>query len=178
MSLAGQNVQPTRYTVVPRTLVFLTRPGAVLLLRIPPGRGAWSGLYNGVGGHLEQGEDPLRGAAREVREETGLTPYRLRLCGVVLVDTGSRPGIGLYVFRGRARGAAAPAGPEGAAAWVPVEALDGLPLVEDLPTLLPRVLKQRAGAPPFCAVYRYDPAGALQIEFAEGGKPDYEPGSR
>lgn len=166
MSLAGQNVQPTRYTVVPRTLVFLTRPGEVLLLRIPPGGGAWAGLYNGVGGHLEQGEDPLSGAVREVREETGLTPSGLRLCGVVLVDTGSRPGIGLYVFRGRARAAAHPAGPEGAATWVPLTALEGLPLVEDLRVLLPRVLAARPAAPPFNAVYRYDESGALRIHFA------------
>jgi 8-oxo-dGTP diphosphatase len=166
MSLAGQRLQPERYSVIPRTLTFLTRPGEVLLMRVPPGRGAWAGRFNGVGGHLEQGEDPLSSAAREIAEETGLTAEALQLAGVVVIDTGGTPGIGLYVFRGTCPPGTPTPGKEGTAEWVETSRLEDLPLVEDLPALLPRVLEAE-GRPPFSASYTYAQDGRLTIRFAE-----------
>src|SRR3989304_623329 len=124
MSLAGQRLQPERYSVTPRTLTFLPRPGEVLLMRVPPGRGAWAGCYNGVGGHLEQGEDPLTSAVREIAEETGLAAEAMQLAGVVVVDTGGTPGIGLYVFRGTGPPGEPTPGREGTAEWVETARLD------------------------------------------------------
>jgi 8-oxo-dGTP diphosphatase len=167
MSLPGQRVQPQRYTVLPRTLTFLTRPGQVLLMRIPPGRGAWAGLYNGLGGHIEQGEDPLTSARREVSEESGISPGHLRLSGVVLVDTGSKPGIGLYVYTGEPQDGVVRSGPEGSAEWVNTAELPHLPLVEDLPILLDRILSHKSDTAPFSAVYSYDGQGRLDIHFGE-----------
>ena len=165
MSLAGQRVDPKRYTVVPRTLVFLTRPGQILLQKVPPGRGAWAGLYNGLGGHLEPGEDPLSGARREVQEEAGLAVETLRLRGVVIVDTGEAPGIGLYVFSGEVGAEPARSGPEGDLEWLRIGDLAHTPLVEDLPLLLPRILQPNDDRP-FCGVYTYE-AGSLRVRFAE-----------
>jgi 8-oxo-dGTP diphosphatase len=145
--------------------VFLTRPGQVLLQKVPPGRGAWAGLHNGLGGHLEPGEDPLSGARREVLEEAGIRVEALHLRGVVIVDTGAAPGIGLYVFSGEAPSNAVASGPEGDLVWVRAADLAGIPLVEDLTQLLPRVLEKGEGEP-FSAVYTYD-GGALRIRFAE-----------
>lgn len=167
MSLAGQRLDPARYRVVPRTLTFLTRGERVLLLRLPRTRGAWSGCYNGVGGHLEPGEDPLSGARREVREETGLEPDSLTLRGVALIDTGQPTGIALYLFHGTCAAGEPIAGQEGEALWVEIEQLGSLPLVEDLPTLLPRILQDPHGGPPFSAAYRYDGEGNLTIHFGE-----------
>lgn len=167
MSLAGQRLDPTRYHVVPRTLTFLTRDDRVLLLRVPQTRGAWAGRYNGVGGHLEPGEDPASGARREVREETGLETERLTLRGVILIDTGQPTGIALYVFHGTCAQGEPKAGQEGEAAWVRIEDLGSVPLVEDLPALLPRVLASTEATPPFSAVYRYDAQGQLTIHFGE-----------
>jgi 8-oxo-dGTP diphosphatase len=166
MSLAGQRLQPERYAVIPRTLTFLTRPGEVLLMRVPPGRGAWAGRYNGVGGHIEPGEDPLSSARREVAEETGLAVEGLHLAGVVVVDTGGSPGIGLYVFRGPGPAGAPRPGSEGTAEWVPTSRLGEIPLVDDLPILLPRVLDSEGG-PPFSACTTYAADGRLTIRFAE-----------
>jgi 8-oxo-dGTP diphosphatase len=166
MSLAGQRLQPERYAIVPRTLTFLTRPGEVLLMQVPPGRSAWAGHYNGLGGHLEQGEDPLRSALREVREETGLVVDSLRLRGVVVIDTGSVPGIGLYVFQGLGPPGRPSPGREGTAEWVEISRLGELPLVEDLPALLPRVLDAE-DRPPFSAAYSYSEDGRLRVRFAE-----------
>ena len=166
MSLAGQRLQPDRYAIIPRTLTFLIRPGEVLLMRVPPGRGAWAGHYNGLGGHLERGEDPLGSALREIREETGLVVPSLRLCGVAVIDTQRVPGLGLYVFHGAAPPGEPSPTPEGTAEWVEVSRLGELPLVEDLPALLPRVLEAE-DRPPFCAAYSYAEDGRLTIRFAE-----------
>ena len=55
--------------------------GRILLVKrkYPPGRGLWSV----PGGHVEPGEDILRAAVRELREETGVTGDPL---GVINVD--------------------------------------------------------------------------------------------
>jgi 8-oxo-dGTP diphosphatase len=162
--LAGQRLDTERYTVVPRTLVFLTRPGEVLLQRVPPGRGPWAGLYNGLGGHIERGEDPQRSAQREVEEESGLRAEALRLRGVVLVDTKQSIGIGLYVFTGGAPPGPLQSGLEGTLEWVATDQVTSLPLVQDLTILLPRVLGP--DGPPFSAVYTYDDEGELSVRFA------------
>jgi 8-oxo-dGTP diphosphatase len=165
VSLAGQRIDPGRYAVIPRTLVFLTRPGEVLLQRVPPGRGAWAGLYNGLGGHVERGEDPLTSARREVREESGLIVEDLRLRGIVIVDAEALLGIGLYVFTGEGPPGKARAGPEGGLEWIQTADLLDCPLVEDLHVLLPRLLPSD-DSPPFAAVYTYAGDGRLTIHFA------------
>lgn len=166
MSLAGQRLDPRRYTVVPRTLSFLVRGGEVLLLRVGAERGAWAGRLNGLGGHIEPGEDVLTSARREIREEAGLSPGDLRLCGVVMIDTGP-PGIGLFVLVGSVPAQAAPQpGPEGRPEWVRLDRLDQAPLVEDLPAILPRALASHAAHAVFLARYQYDQDGQLRISFA------------
>lgn len=52
------------------TVVF--RDGKLLALRRSPHKDAGAGLWEIVSGRLLPGEEPLQGAAREVREETGL----------------------------------------------------------------------------------------------------------
>jgi len=164
MTLAGQRVQPDRYTVIPRTITFLVRGDSVLLIRIASGRGAWAGKLNGVGGHIERGESPAAAARREVFEETGVKPGELKLCGVVLVDAGT-PGIGLYVFVGEPVSAGIKAGPEGAPEWVPLAALPEQDLVADLPQLLPHAIASYADDHAFSALTRFDANGDPILHF-------------
>jgi len=164
-----QSVDPDRYTVVPRTLAFLTRPGYVLLTRLPDDHPDWPGCYNGVGGHIERGEDAASAARREIVEETGLVPRNLRLCGTVWIDTGVQPGIALLVFTGEAEGAPAAAGAE-VPRWTPRQELEHLRLVQDLRVLLPRALDRNPDDPPFSALYRYDASGRLRISFDGEGE--------
>jgi len=171
MSLAGQRVDPRRYTVVPRCLIFGVAGERILLLHLPAERGPWGGLYNGIGGHVEAGEDPRSAARREFREETGLSPLAMVLAGVVLISTGTSPGIGLYVFVAGVGGGTVTTSQEGTPTWVTREEVGRLPLVADLPTLLPRALAVLEGEPPFCAVYRYDDQGRLSIAFGEQETP-------
>lgn len=166
MPTDGQRLDPTRYTIVPRTLTFVLRGDQVLLLRLNPDRGEWAGKLNGLGGHIEAGEDVLTSARREIREEAGISPGDLRLCGVVLIDTGSVPGIGLYVCVGRMVDQTPPvAGPEGKPVWVKVDALAGQPLVEDLPILLPRAIDAYRDHSCFSARSQYDAQGSLRVVF-------------
>ena len=168
MSLAGQRLDPSRYTVVPRTISFLVRGDEVLLLRLGADRGEWAGRLNGLGGHIEPGEDVLSSARREIREEAGLSPGVLRLCGVVMIDVGP-PGIGLFVLVGTLPDDAMPrGGQEGHPGWIQLDRLEQMPLVEDLPALIPRALACFATRDVFLARYHYDQQGGLRISFADG----------
>lgn len=166
MSLEGQRLQPDRYALIPRTLTFLFQDHQILLIKVPKDRGDWAGLYNGVGGHVERGEDPYTAALREVNEETGLSPSNLRLRGVVQIDTNVNPGIVLFVFQGEVQeGADLVTGPEGTPEWISLFDLDDLPLVEDLYELIPRVQSAMVLNHPFFASYHYNAEGQLSIRF-------------
>jgi 8-oxo-dGTP pyrophosphatase MutT (NUDIX family) len=43
-------------------------------------------LYNGIGGHIEAGEDILEAAQRELNEETGISQVELSICGQIMID--------------------------------------------------------------------------------------------
>jgi 8-oxo-dGTP diphosphatase len=165
MSLAGQRVQPERYQVIPRTLSFLLCDKEILLVRIAKDRGAWAGLFNGLGGHIEQAEVPQRAAEREIEEETGLTPSKLNYCGVILVDTGSSPGIGIHVFVGEVAKQDFTPSPEGEPAWINLEELEDIPLVEDLPLIIPKALEAYHTGQPFSGLTSFDVNGKPSIHF-------------
>ena len=167
MSLDGQRLDPGRYAVIPRTISFIVRQDEVLLIKLPSDRAGWSGRYNGIGGHVEIGEDPASAARREVLEETGLKLLDQHLCGVVTVDTGESPGIGLFVFVGEATEGDLQTGPEGTPAWLPLDRLAEFSLVEDLDFLIPQALRAQANKEVFFAAYSYDSQGELQISLAE-----------
>jgi 8-oxo-dGTP pyrophosphatase MutT (NUDIX family) len=114
---------------------------------------------------MEQGEDPLTAARRELWEEAGLRPM-LRLCGVVAVDVEPALGVGLYVFTGECpEGEPIPSN-EGHTEWVPFEGLASLPLLEDVAWMLERIRAMTPGNPPFLARSFYDEGGNLRMVFA------------
>ncbi|MEA2007565.1 MAG: NUDIX domain-containing protein [Chloroflexota bacterium] len=164
MPVSDQGVTQDRYTLIPRTLIFITRGDSVLLLKGAPDKRIWANYYNGVGGHIERGEDVLSAARRELAEETGLSVNNLWLCGTVIVDTQRSPGIGLYVFKGESEGGSLTPSPEGDLEWVPFGNIARKPLVEDLYVILPKVLRMRETQPPFAARYFYDRDEKLVVE--------------
>ena len=165
MPVSEQGVDLSRFMLIPRVLIFITRGISVLLLKGAPTKRLWAGKYNCVGGHVEPGEDILSAARRELREETGLSAD-LRLCGTVVVDTGQNPGIGLYVFTGECPAGTPIPSAEGTLEWVPFEEVSGLPVLEDLPFLLERLRAMQPGDAPFSARSYYDRSQHLILEFA------------
>jgi 8-oxo-dGTP diphosphatase len=165
MGKSDQGVSNDRYKVIPRTLIFITKGNKVLLIRGAPDKRIWANQYNGIGGHVERSEDVLSSARREIMEEAGIEILSLWLCGLVMVDVREDVGIGLYIFRGEFEKGELRKSEEGELEWIDQSEINQYHLVEDLPVLLPRILKMEKGDIPFSASYSFDHNQKLQISF-------------
>ncbi|MHB0857488.1 MAG: NUDIX domain-containing protein [Anaerolineae bacterium] len=167
MRIEEQGIEQDRYVVTPRTLTFLTFGQDVLLLRGATGRLRFPGKLNGVGGHLESGEEPLEAALREVREETGLVLDGLTLRVIVhITGKALAAGVMLFVFVGAAPSREVRAAPEGDLDWYPLQALPA-DVVEDLPVLLQHVIPQ-SGNRLVYGLYTIGANGELSWSFRPG----------
>ncbi|MBN1679908.1 MAG: 8-oxo-dGTP diphosphatase [Anaerolineae bacterium] len=151
----GADATAGRWLTIPRTLCFITHGDDILLLKRGKHKRVYPGRYNGVGGHIERDEDPLTGAIREMQEETALDVTGVRLRGIIHVDAGHTNGILVFVFSAQATTRTFRDSDEGTLEWVPRDALDTLPLAEDLPALLPLIL-ENGSSTPFFAHSSYD----------------------
>lgn len=161
-----QRLSFDRYVCIPRTLIFLTRGDRILLLKGAPTKRLWANQYNGVGGHVEYGEDVLTAAKRELLEETGLSAD-LGLVGTLMVDVEPEMGVCLYIFSGESLTGEPRPSIEGTPEWLPRNELNQHPLVEDVAILLARIQKMQPGDPPFAAHSFYDEQERLKVKFGD-----------
>ena len=106
--------------------------------RHPPNAGLW----NGIGGKLQPGEDPFAACIREVREETGFAINAPVLRALLVVSVKSTGDLWtIFVFAADAPAGEPVESDEGALQWVPVDQLPTLPVPADLPLILPRVFE-------------------------------------
>ena len=163
MGSSEQGVQKDRYKVIPRVLIFIFKDKDVLLLKGAPTKKIWANKYNGIGGHVEKGEDALNAARRELSEETGLGIEDLKLTGTVLIDPGGETGITLYVYYGDYKGGELKPSIEGSLEWINSADIGRYPVVEDLITLVPLVRNSFLDGKCFSGMYRYDKNDQLVI---------------
>ena len=166
MKKGDQHPDPGRYQLVPRTLCFVFHDDDLLLLRVAPSKRLWANLYNGIGGHVDRGEDVASAARREIREETGLDVDGLRLTGVITIDVEPQLGIALYLFTAQARQRLVTPSAEGKLEWFSTDCVPLDEMVDDLPQLIERVLVMGGSHAPFCARYSYGSEDELIVEFA------------
>ena len=165
MPKSDQGIGSNRYMLIPRTLIFILQGDEVLLIKGGPHKRIWANLYNGIGGHIERGEDVNASARRELEEETGLKVNDLRLVGTILVDANEMTGVGIYIMIGNYVDGEIRTSEEGLLEWVKMFDLDQLPLVEDVKIILKRIVSMRANSPPFSARSYYDADDRLQLFF-------------
>lgn len=163
----GADAVEGRWIVIPRTLCFVTNGDDVLLMKRSPHKRVFPNQYNGLGGHIERGEDPLAGARREIREEAGLDVREVRLRAVNHIDAGKTSGILLFVFTAISDTREVTANDEGTLHWIRIADVSALDLVEDLPVLLPRVLSMGETEPPLFIHVSYDEDDVIQLRVAE-----------
>jgi 8-oxo-dGTP diphosphatase len=152
-----QVILKDRYHVVPRTLILVFKEEKVLLQKGAPTKKIWAGYFNGLGGHVERGEDALSAARRELMEEAGLECSDLHLCGTVMIDVEEHNGIMLFVMTGNKVQGHITESNEGSLHWINVAELKEMNLVEDIPEIVERILKNRGEI--FHAHYAYDEHG-------------------
>lgn len=164
----GANATAGRWLTIPRTLCFVLHGDSVLLMKRAAHRRVFPNQYNGVGGHIEHDEDPLSGARREIKEETGLNVHDLQLKAVYNIDAGQSTGIVLFVFTALSDSREFVSdNREGTLHWIPQSQVMQLDLVEDLPLILPRIFAMQPNEAPLFVHVSYNAADNIQMRFAE-----------
>lgn len=121
------------------TVLCLVRRGNEILLQNRV-KDDWKG-YALPGGHVETGESIVDACIREMKEETGLTVSKLKLCGIKQfpVDKGRYI---VFLFKTDSFEGQLCSSEEGAMEWVRVDELDAYATVSDLKELLEVMLRE------------------------------------
>jgi len=159
MTTNPQKILRGRYQVVPRSIILIVKDHQVLLQKGEAEKKIYPGLYNGIGGHIECGEDVLAAARRELEEEAGITCENLELAGTIMIDVNVGEGILLFVFTGDETTGELTHSEEGTLHWVDISQLHHIKVVEDVPELVANVLKHNETGQLFFGRYLYNDEG-------------------
>jgi 8-oxo-dGTP diphosphatase len=159
MTQNPQVILKGRYQVVPRTLILIFRGDSVLLQQGAPTKKIWAGYYNGLGGHIERGEDILSATRRELKEEAGIECLDLHLIGTVMIDVKENSGILMFVMTGKQILGDVIESEEGILNWINLSDLHKIKAVEDIPEIVARIQDMDKKNEIFHAHYGYDSSG-------------------
>ena len=158
------NVIRSKYQLVPRTLIFIERNDEILLIHKNKKDSFGFSKLNGIGGHIEKGEEPYESAKREILEESGLIIDQLSLVAIIFIEIGSNPGILLFIFKAKYINGNLQESDEGNLVWMKKSLIkDDTNIVKDIPFLLEISDSYQEGSPPTFGKYLYDEHGGLRI---------------
>jgi 8-oxo-dGTP diphosphatase len=145
-------------------LILVFNGDRILLQKGAQNKKIWSGKFNGLGGHVEKGEDILSSARRELQEEAGIICKDLHLSGTVVIDVDECEGILMFVLSGQKPIGEIKSSEEGIIEWIDTSTVEQLPVVEDIPMLIGKVRDANSGGL-FYGHYSYDEQGKLKSVF-------------
>ncbi len=164
----GADATNNRWLTIPRTLSFVLNGDDILMMKRAPHKRVFPNQYNGLGGHIERDEDPLTGAIREIKEESGLDVHDVRLRTIHNIDAGEETGIILFVYTAISDSHEFTTDTsEGTLEWIPKRKILEVDLVEDLPYLIPRVLEMKDNDAPVYAHVSYNADDEIILKFIE-----------
>lgn len=133
-----------RYLVSPRTMSLIFQDDKVLLYKASDKK-EWAGIYNPVGGHIEEGEDIIDAANREILEETGLKVDDTQLKGIMHVTNFYGKNCLMFITTSTSQEEDLMPSDEGELEWVRIQDLGNLHIFEDVKPLIEAVLKLKPG---------------------------------
>lgn len=147
--------RPNTYTMIPRVLAFIEKNDEVLMIeRAKKDAFAYRKL-NGIGGHVEKGEDPLTAIRREVKEESGLEIDDFFFHAVIFIDVEEEKGVCVFLFSATYDKGDVQPSPEGSLVWIKKDAVQDYPVVEDVPFLLDIIGESKKDGEVKYLQYRY-----------------------
>lgn len=150
-----------RYSVIPRTMCFVFRDDKVLLIKASEKKD-WEGKYDPVGGHIEEGEEILSSAKREIREETGLDINNIKLSGVMHVSNFFGKDIMLFVTSCDVESDEVISNHEGELEWVNINKISEVDIFDDVEEIMKKVINGEF----FTGTIRFDDVNNLrEIKF-------------
>lgn len=153
-----------RYALVPRTLIFIQKDDKILLMKRGRKDSFGYGKINGLGGHIEKGEEPYEAALREIREEAQIHISDLEMTTMLFIDIRVSPGILVFVFKAQYEGGDFKSSDEGDLCWLTREEISKNEMVvKDLPYLVHICDNHKKGNPPEMLKYLYTDQELLRI---------------
>ncbi len=136
-----------RYTALIRTLIFVFRDDELLLMKYS-GKGTHQtkeksdrkGIYNPIGGHVEEGEDIIENAIKEAKEEAGITLLHPRIKGVINSSGFAGKHIVNFIIVGETHDEVMQSTLEGELHWVQTTRVKNLTTFADMQPILDKLL--------------------------------------